>query len=221
MLKTGILIAGLFSAGIVLCSQEQMIRLGNMDNLQAKDLLGECVTNGGKVSFFTEEYTWNRCGKYELTKIAKSGPHDLVNATLFIGKNLKKAGFICKPETAYEFSIDIKGNAPQLEIKAVGWDKGKTFYGFTFLSKKYRTIPGKEWVTVKGEFKTGPDTERAAIVLQFWESSKFGPIRFKVGDYVLFDNISVKEKKQKSGKAGTCGRFYFVWLYHQPIKNRY
>ena len=199
MLKTGILLAGLLCTGVSLYAQNSLIRLGNMDNLQAKDLSLECFANGGKVSFFTEEYTWNRCGKFEVTNIIKSGENDLVNATLFIGSGNKKTGFPCKPDTTYEFSIDIKGTAPRVELKAMGWDKGKSsVYSFVRLGKSIRVKPDKEWVTVKGEFKTGANTERAALGLQFWASSKYEAMPFKVGDYILFDNISVREKTQNT-----------------------
>ena len=176
--------------GIALHAQD-LIKMGSINDIDEKAFRQECHLNGGKISLFTEDLTWNKCGKFELVKIAKD-KYEVAHASLLIG-GTKTVGFPCKPETVYEYSIDIKGDAPSLNIKGAGWDKGKTFYQYKAFNPK-KVIPTKEWVNIKGTFKTGRETERAALFLQFWESTEWGPLHFKIGDYVLFDNIVVKEK---------------------------
>ena len=180
----------------VLLNAGELIRLGDMDKAQAKDLHAECATNGGKLSFFTEEYTWNRCGKLEVDKIHRQQKYELVNAALIIGRNGKNAGAICKPDTTYTFSVMVKGNAAHVEVKGVGWDKATGFYGFKKLGQGITYKLNREWNLVKGEFTTGKNTKRIALCLQMWSSSKLNPLKFKVGDYVLFDSPSLKEKKK-------------------------
>ena len=53
------------------------------------------------------------------------------------------------------------------------------------------------WTLYKGTFKTGPNAKRAALGLQLWWNTKYGPQKFKVGDYILFDNVKVEEEKNK------------------------
>ena len=180
---------------------QELIQMGEMNNIKEKDFRRECHLNGGKISFVTEEK--NKCGKLELTRISKE-KYDVAHASLFIG-GTKTFGFPCKPDTIYEYSIDIKGNAPVMTIKGAGWEPGKNFYQCKSLNPQ-KVIPTAEWVNVKGEFKTGPKTEKAALFLQFWASTQWGPMPYKVGDYVLFDNVSVKEKKMINSMQGAENR---------------
>ena len=155
----------------VLLNAGELIRLGDMDKAQAKDLHAECATNGGKLSFFTEEYTWNRCGKSEIDKIHRQQKYELVNAALIIGRNGKNAGVICKPDTTYTFSVMVKDNAAHVEVKGIGWDKATGFYGFKKLGQGITYKLNREWNLVKGEFTTGKNTKRIALCLQMWSSS--------------------------------------------------
>ena len=188
----------LLACSAFLLGADELIRIGDMDKAQTKDLFAECAASGGKLSFFTEEYTWNRCGKFTVDKIHQQGEYKLVNATLLIGSKKKKTGIPCKPDTTYTFSINLKGNVSKVEIKGVGWDTEKGFYGFKKLGKGITCKPSGEWTLFKGEFTTTAKTKRIALVLQIWASSKYGPMTIKPGDYVLFDSPSLKEKKKSS-----------------------
>ncbi len=193
--KTLILLSACVS---FLLSAGELIKIGDMDKAQAKDFFAECAASGGKLSFFTEEYTWNRCGKFAVDKIQQQGEYKLVNASVLIGSEKKKTGIPCKPGTTYTFSVNLKGNVSRVEIKGVGWDTEKGFYGFKKLGKSIMCKPTGEWTLFKGEFTTTAKTKRIALVLQIWASSKYGAMTIKPGDHVLFDSPSLKEKKKNS-----------------------
>jgi len=145
-------------------------------------------------SKFTEDKTWNNCLKLELKKLANGQ----VGAVLLIGKDGKKVGFAAKPETTYEFSLEAKGTVPGVTTAAMlyhnddpAWKSGA--------SKRVKTTLGNfrtpaEWTKFRGTFRTGSDTVRAALVLQFWANREMAK-KWKPGQYLLVDNVSIKERK--------------------------
>lgn len=143
---------------------------------------------------FTEDKTWNNCLKLELKKLAKGQ----VGAMLLIGKDGKKVGFAAKPETTYEFSFEAKGTVPGVTTAAMLYHNDEPAWK-SGASKRVKTTLGAfrtpaEWTKFSGTFRTGSDTIRAALVIQFWakgESAK----KWKPGQYLLVDNISIKERK--------------------------
>ena len=171
----------------------------------------EYRTNGGALSLFTEEYTWNRCGKLSFNKLHKSGKYEGLSGAVWIGgsyaDNKKPGGFPCKPNTTYDFSIDIRGTVAAANVQGAQWSKGQTLWH----GKRLKTTLGsfkvtRDWQTFKGSFTTGPDAVHAALTLSIWENSRYAPLKSKVGDYVLFDNIILKERKRPAlnGKPGAA-----------------
>ena len=184
----------LLAASAVLCGQEMM----KNSSFDQKNIWQDAALSQPAGHFagsqFTEDKTWNNCLKLELKKLAKGQ----VGAVLLIGKDGKKTGFAAKPETTYEFSFEAKGTVPGVTTAAMlyhndepAWKPGA--------SKRVKTTLGNfrtpaEWTKFRGTFRTGSDTIRAALVLQFWakgESVK----KWKPGQYLLVDNISIKERK--------------------------
>ena len=160
----------------------------------------EFRTNGGKVELHTEDLTWNRCGKLIIDKIRKSGEYESYNAVCWIGgsfsDNKKPGGFSCQPGTTYDFSIDIKGTAHSAGISFTQWNEGQTLWH----GKSYPTTVGgikiqEQWTHYQGSFTTRPGAVHACLTLLLWGNSKYGPLKSKAGDYVLFDNIVIKERK--------------------------
>ena len=170
-------------------------------NLYPDKVGPEFRTNGGKVELHTEELTWNRCGKLIIDKIRKEGRYDTFCSVCWIGgsfsDNKKPGGFPCKPGTTYDFSIDVKGTANGAVISFTQWNEGQTlWYG-----KSHPTSVGPfkiqdQWTHYKGSFTTRQGAVHACLSLTLWGNSKYRPLKSKVGDYVLFDNIVIKERKR-------------------------
>ncbi len=144
-----------------------------------------------EVSQFIEESTWNRCVKMELKKysVQKNGNRS-VGSGVLIGKDGKNDGFVCKPDTLYEFKFELKGNAKRAMVNWYQWDKTG--------SKKARTSihlikPQKEWTVYKGSFRTSKTAHHAALYIQFWGSEGYKDLQEVIGQYVLIDKVSITE----------------------------
>ncbi|MBR4666299.1 MAG: hypothetical protein IKO93_20700, partial [Lentisphaeria bacterium] len=169
-------------------SAQNLVKNGDF-NLYPDKIGPEFCTNGGKVELHTEDLTWNRCGKLIIDKIRKSGEYDSYNAVCWIGgtyaDSKKPGGFPCKPNTTYDFSVDLKGTAHSAGLSFTQWPQNGTLWRG---AKSYRTNIGgikvqKEWTNYKGCFTTKADAGHAALTLQLWENSKYGALKSKAGDY--------------------------------------
>lgn len=179
---------------------QNLIQNGDFTQVKHTGLYPECGTNSGKASLFTEELTWNKCGKLEVDKIMKDkNGNETANAYVWIGGDSSKGGgFAVKPDTVYRFSVEIKGNAAKAGVNAVEWIGNDLWKDMRSVKSTVGNIKvQKEWTLYKGTFKTGPNAKRAALGLQLWWNTKYGPQKFKVGDYILFDNVKVEEEKNK------------------------
>ena len=198
-------LSALLAGGICQLSAQNLIQNGDFTHVKHNALYPECGTNGGKASLFTEELTWNKCGKLEISRIIKDkNGNETASASVWIGGNTGKGGgFPVKPNTIYRFSVEIKGNALDAGIRAVEWVGGDLWKDMRPLKSTVGTIKvQKEWTSYKGTFKTTSSAKRAALVLQLWWNTKYGPQKFKVGDYILFDNVSVEEEKNTLDSIG-------------------
>lgn len=179
---------------------ENLIKNGDFTNVKHKGLHPECGTNGGKCSLFTEESTWNKCGKLEITKITKNSKgHEIVSAYVWIGGDKSKGGgFPVKPDTTYRFSVEVKGSAPNATICVTEWNGPRLWHDMKTIKTTVGNIKVmKDWTIYKGTFKTTSKAQRAALGLQMWWSTQWGPQKFKVGDYILFDNVKIEEDTNK------------------------
>ena len=152
----------------------------------------------------TEDLTWNNCLKLELKKLNKG----CVGAILLIGKDGKKTGFPAKPETTYEFSFEVKGTVPNAVSAALLFHNDDAWWK-PGASKRVKTTLDSfrvtsEWTRFKGSFRTAGNTVRAALIIQLWANEKLAK-KWKPGQYLLVDNLSVKERKL-SLTAGTEAR---------------
>lgn len=194
--------AALLSSAAVLPA-ENLMKNGDF-NASTTKIGTECRSNGGAIALFTES-DGNRCGKLVLTKINKSGKYEVLSATVWIGGSYKSnklpGGFVCKPNTTYDFSVDVKGTAYSGSIKMTTWAPGKTlWYGKTAPATLCSFKNTGEWQTVKGSFTTPPDATHAALAMSIWENTRYAPLKNKVGDYILFDNVVIKERKAAAEK---------------------
>ena len=193
-----ILLSSVVLCAAMLLGAENLVKNSDF-NAKVKNLGPEFRANGGKIALFTEE-NGNRCGQLVITNMQKSGQYDLLTAYTWIGgsniNNNLPGGFACKPNTTYDFSIDVKGTAKTGAVKFSYWQAGKKLWN----CKTGQTTVGpvkisSEWQTLKGSFTTPADAVNAALALSIWEHSRYTTIKSKVGDYLLFDNIVIKERK--------------------------
>ena len=178
-------------------SAENLIPAG--DFTQAKENLSDVVvTNGGRAVLFTEDGNWNKCAKLYVDKIAKNKDgFEFVNCCAWIGRT-REGGVKVKPDTKYRFSVELKGNASGASVGGVTWDKGKGLWHQN-KNKLMPVVPTEEWKSFRGTFTTGPNVEYAAIQVSLWWNTQFGPMKFKLDDYVLIDNVILEEDTNTLG----------------------
>ncbi|MGI6354305.1 MAG: hypothetical protein ACOX6W_04330 [Lentisphaeria bacterium] len=186
--------------GCVHLSAANLIRNGSFDGEAA---VQEFRTNGGKFSVHTEELTWNKCGRLEIDRVNEKDGVTVHSAVVWIGSNGTVPGFDAKPNTTYRFSIEVRGEVPgRASLSARCWYGDNIWTDGRTVSASvggFKVQSG--WTVYKGTFTTSPDTKRVALQLQMWESTQYGPLAYKVGDGILFDNIEVVEDKRDLGMA--------------------
>ena len=152
----------------------------------------------GTLELFTEDSTWNQCLKLELNKFGQNNDKFCSNLGVMIGGDAETAGFPCKPDTKYNFSLEAKGTATQLLMLFREWDdQGNNTKKNTSV---HAITPQKDWTVYKGTFTTAPTSKRAALVVQFWDAKRNDPAKLKnqPGTYVLIDKITVEEAVENS-----------------------
>lgn len=189
--------------GCVHMASANLIRNGSFDGEEA---VREFRTNGGKFSLHTEELTWNKCGRLEVDRVNEKDGVKVHSAAVWIGSNGTLPGFDAKPDTTYRFSIEVRG-----EVSGPAGISARCWYGdniWTDGRTVNTTVGGFKvqngWTVYKGTFTTSPDAKRAALQLQIWESSQSGPLVYKIGDGILFDNVEVAEDKRGLAGAATA-----------------
>ena len=145
----------------------------------------------GKLEQFTEDLTWNKCLRMELTDIPTdaNGKHNVCMSLQAGGDG--KTGFPVEGGAKYAFSFEAKGKAPRLLVVWKEWDaSGK--------ARKVRTAMHvikltDDWVAYRGTVAASPDAVKGALILQFWGTDKGNPANWgnAVGDWVMIDKVSV------------------------------
>jgi hypothetical protein len=182
-------------------SAQNLIINSDMSN-EAK-FAKECRSDGGKtgkLSLFSENLTWNKCGRLEVVATQKSDTgSDVINANAWIGCNEAGTlpGFFVRPNTTYTFSIDLRGTPKRVRVAARTWSQDDVWMGAeTRLTTVSMTSIGEGWATYRGTFKTGPYDVRAALCVQMWSDTQYPKAdQYKVGDWVMFDNVSVYDRQ--------------------------
>ena len=197
-----LLIAAACLAALMLSGQN-LVKEGDFNNLKSLD--GFAMTNGaGSALLFTEKDTWNKCARLAISKVVKTPKNtELTAACLWIPCTRQNLGFAVKPDTRYRFSLELKGSkAMRVNIATQLWDKGKGLWQGKVGSTTLGGVNvSTDWKKFDGTFKTGPKTEKAALQIQLWFDTLYGPARFAVGDHVLIDNVSVEEMKSPAVAA--------------------
>jgi hypothetical protein len=174
-----------------------------------KDLSGLAVSNGGRTSLFQEEYTWNNCGKLEIVRAYTNATDKSVvfSANAWIGGDGTKAGLPVEPDSRYDFSLEVRGEVPKATINVQVW--GDDMWG-----KDSRIVKAdiqhiavqKTWTLYKGSFVAPKGAKRAAVSLLLWASTRYPPVRLKVGDCVYFDNVKFEKAQDGFAALGAKGK---------------
>jgi len=156
-------------------------------------------TNGGRASLFTENGNWNRCGKLEIIRATTNKAGQVtVSASAWIGNEPGKNGFVVKPDTEYRFSLSVSGKADNVNVEFIEWTGPDTWKDMKQRPTTIGTVKvHATWNTLRGTFRTSAKAQRAALHLQLYSSQAYGPLRHRIGDYVLFDNVLIEESPKK------------------------
>ena len=195
---------GISCLAATMLSGQNLVKDGDFTNV-TKSLDGFAMTYGAGIAvLFTEKDTGNKCVKLAISKIVKTPKNtELTAACLWIPCRRKNLGAAVKPDTRYRFLLELKGSkAMRVNIATQLWDKGKGLWQ----GKAVSATPGgfnvtTDWKKYEGTFKTGPQTEKAALQIQLWFDTQYGPARFAVGDHVLIDNVVLEEVKPEAAPA--------------------
>lgn len=202
------------SAGAALCGSAAVDLGGAGDFSDARsDLAPMCMANGGRVSLVTEDATWNKCGKLEVVNAYTNADGYVTHsACAWIGLSRdRKRGFDVKPNTQYRFSIELRHPAARVSLGIGEWHGDDMWKDLR--SGKCSTglvCPKENWSVFKGTFKTGPDAKRAVVSVVIWTSTQYNTEQAKVGDYVLFDNVTVEEQPDVIASIRARGRTFAV-----------
>ena len=185
----------------VLCAGENLIKNGDFNlypNTAGAEYSPISAPDRSRFELFTEDLSWNKCGMLKILSYTISEQNDkTASASVLIGSDGKDAGFPCKPDTAYRYSLQVRGTAGRVFVRGVEWRKDNTsLWSFAECKKSRMDFPvGAEWSTIRGVFKTGPEAVRAALDVSIWWSSRYekDPYVLKEGDYLLFDNVKIEE----------------------------
>lgn len=176
----------------------------NGDMADEAKFAAECVTDGnktGRLTLFSEDLTWNKCGKLEVVEVMRNEAKGsaVINANAWIGMTLgsRLPGFKVRPNTTYEFSIDLRGTPERVRVGARTFIGDDNWQGAeNRLTTVSMTSIGKDWQTFRGTFKTGPKDVRCCLFVQMWSDSQYPKAyQYKLGDWVLFDNVSVSDRQ--------------------------
>ena len=182
-------------ASTALCAQN-LIKDSECDSkLKSQEFAIQEGWNQGKVSAFTDT-DQNNCIKFTLLDFIKDkNGKKICNTAIRIGGNNKLNGFVCEPDTTYEFSFSIKGTAYRAMINFYEWfdNKGNGYASRRKHKVKNHVLKVKtEWQTFKGTFKTSKDAKRAALCVQYWGREDANNLPEKLNQYVLIDKIVIK-----------------------------
>lgn len=181
-----------FCCAFFMLSAQNIIKDADCNTNPLSHEFGQRGVNQAKLSQHIEDLTWNRCLKFELTSYYNDKGKNFVNTDVRIGGDDKVNGFVCKPDTTYKFSFELKGTAQRCMVNFYEWtDPKNNFKGF---SKKRTSIHlinvQKDWTKYQGTFKTSANAKRAGLCIQFWGYDNTE----KLGQYILIDKISIEEE---------------------------
>jgi hypothetical protein len=150
--------------------------------------------------YVIEEEDGNRCAKFEVIALEDAGESQRLNGSLLIGGakgwygDVGKDALRLRPNTTYEFGFDVKGTIKYFNHATFDvWLKDGSRKNIkTSVNKRVQLT--QDWERCEGEFTTDDTIQTAVLKLNVYtDEPKDNPIH-KVGDYMLVDNVVIKEK---------------------------
>ena len=195
-------------ATVLLAANASLLTCGDFSDAAA-NLSPECRAEAGKISLFTEDRTWNRCGRCEVVAaVDGKGEHagsQIHAANVLVGAT---SGSLCgvpvEPGVRYDVSFDLKGLGAvgPVKVAVAYWISDDLWKGRRLLRDVVAgdVVAGSEWRTFKGSFIAPADAKRAALRLEIWSSSKWPQsFQYRVGDGFLFDNVRIAVSPKNLG----------------------
>ena len=170
----------------------------------------ECrAEDGVRTTLFTEDLTWNRCLKAEVSRAYTNATTHEVSFTgsAFMGA-AGKLGFPVEPMKNYDVSVDLRGDGAVPVTLSVTFWKGECRNWEDRVNVPLgegRYVPGKDWKTVRGLVRAPEGAKLAAIRIEFSGSTAKNRIRLKVGDWILADNFSFALSRKNLGGSASEG----------------
>ena len=197
-------LCGLFGSSVAFCG-ESLVLDGAFDATKGEDPSSEYRCTAGKFTVFTEDASWNRCGKLVVPsgKADKKG-ETVYHALMYAGGDAEHEGFAVEPDAFYDFALELKGDVRAAYVRVFEWTEEAGRLTRRKLPLDLRVEPGREWARTSGRFRVGPSAKRAAIGIELWSSSS-ADTGLKKGDFILVDNIRV-EKSAANERLFADGR---------------
>ena len=176
-------------------AENNLIRIGTFEHDKA-EVLKETQSghHGGSFDVFTEDLSWNRCGRLTagpIIKHAVTGDECIGADIVFCGAGGN--GIPVEPDQFYEYSFELRGTMPRASLNIIEYctENGKRVS--RFVEKELRFALVNDWKRFKGRFRTGKNAERIALQFIIWTyADRPGkPARFKPGDSLFIDNLSL------------------------------
>ena len=198
-------------ATVLFAAVANLLTNGDCSDVTA-NLAPECRAEAGKLSLFTEDRSWNRCGKCEIVASdAGKGEHAgcLIHAANVLVGAVSKSlcGVPVESGVRYDVSFDLKGIGSVGPVKAAiaYWVSDELWSGRRLIRDFIagEVVAGPEWRTFKGSFRAPANAKRAALRLEIWSSSKWPQMhQYHVGDGFLFDNVRMAVSSRNLGGTG-------------------
>jgi len=161
------------------------------------------AVDGLKISLQTEDATWNKCLRGEVSRAFTNETKKTVSWTgcALFGGTRKLPGEPVEPGKTYDVAFDLRGNG--LAVGATVWVwTGEDFYKDRQVLSlvKPRPVTTADWKTYRAKFKAPEKAVRAAVVFGIWGDT--GVVKEgnpAVGDWFLVDNISFALSKKNLG----------------------
>jgi len=183
----------------------------------------------GSLTAFEEEYTWNRCARFDFLTNSTVKGEISANCGIQIGGDAKKSGFPVEGGKKYRFAFEIKGTTPWVIVAQRSWDaNGKCIEQ---KATKLQTIgmSPKDWTAIKGEIETPKEAVRTALLLQIWGHGKryleeCTPPHYFMVDKILFEEVTQGRQiwpvraiaVPEDGSSATASDFYNLSLGKEP-----
>ena len=184
---------------------------GDFSRCEKGRLPPECrAEDGVRISLHTEDLTWNRCLKAEVSRAYTNAADGVVkwSGSAFIGAG-GQLGFPVEPRKNYDVSVDLRGCGAGVRVSLAFWKGACRNWEDRVSIPVVRDIvrPGKDWRTVKGMVTAPEGAKLAAVQISFFGSSAKGYTPLKIGDWVLADGISCELSRKNLGVSGNAADF--------------